>query len=196
MSEILVNDGTEQAEPGAVESDALIGATERGTDISVGALEAELEQVRAQYARAMADYQNLRRRSQEAQAELSRQTRAALVSEYLPVLDDLNRALGSVDEVAAQQQWVEGVRMVQRKFQGVLEAQGVHTFTTIGQPFNPAAHEAIGYGPGPEGEVVFEMQAGYAIGDRVIRPARVVVGDGSVPVATHATADGTGESPA
>ena len=196
MAEIPVNDGTEQAATGSVASEALADAAGGDASASVAALEAELEQVRAQYARAMADYQNLRRRSQEAQAELSRQTRAALVSEYLPVLDDLNRALGSVDEVSAQQQWVEGVRMVQRKFQGVLEAQGVRTLITIGQPFDPAAHEAIGYGPGPEGEVVFEVQAGYAIGDRVIRPARVVVGDGSASVAIHATADDAGDSPA
>lgn len=188
-----VNHDVEQTTAPEAPESALAGPLDGA---SVAALAAELEQVRAQYARAMADYQNLRRRSQEAQAELSRQTLAALVSEYLPVLDDLTRALGSVDETVAQQQWLEGVRMVQRKFQGVLEAQGVHALTTLGQPFNPAAHEAIGYGPGPEGTVVFEMQAGYAIGDRVIRPARVVVGDGSAPASADATAASTADSSA
>ena len=92
----------------------------------IAELEAELEQARHSHARAVADYQNLRRRSNEERAEQARLTMKTLVLNYLPVLDDLNRALDSVGdhEELSDHPWVEGVRMVQRKFSAILEAAG------------------------------------------------------------------------
>ena len=146
-------------------------------------LEAELADVRNKYLRAMADYQNLRRRSEEERQELARYTLAALVLNYLPVLDDLSRALDSVDADIAGHHWVEGVRMVERKFRGVLEASGVRSIAADGAPFDPVTHEAVSYAPGPEGQVIAVVQHGYAIDGKVIRPARVVVGNGHASAA-------------
>jgi molecular chaperone GrpE len=141
-------------------------------------LEAELDDLRQKYLRAVADYQNLRRRSDEERKEWARYTLTSVILNYLPVLDDLDRALESVDADIAEHRWVEGVRMVQRKFRTVLESSGVQPIDAEGQPFDPAAHEAISYAPGPEGLVVAVVQAGYTVDGRVIRPARVVVGSG------------------
>ncbi|MBM4415132.1 MAG: nucleotide exchange factor GrpE [Chloroflexi bacterium] len=164
------------------ESHATDPAAGPAPERDAAALEAELEQLRAQYLRAAADYQNLRRRSEEERQEWTRYSFAALVVNYLPVLDDLERALASVDAEIAGHRWVEGVRMVERKFRATLEASGVRPLPAEGQPFDPSVHEAVTFAPGPEGHVVAVLQPGYAIDGRVLRPARVVVGQGEPAV--------------
>lgn len=149
----------------------------------VDALLAELEAVRQQHLRAVADYQNLRRRSEDERREYARYTLTAVILNYLPVLDDLDRALESIDADIAGHRWVEGVRMVERKFRGVLEASGVQPIAADDQPFDPALHEAVSYAPGPEGRVVAVVQTGYAVDGRVIRPAGVIVGNGQASAA-------------
>ena len=144
----------------------------------IEALTAELEELRGKYLRAVADYQNLRRRSDEERREYGRYTLAALVLNYLPVLDDLDRALDSVDADIAGHKWVDGVRMVERKFRGVLEASGVRAIEAESAPFDPALHEAISYAPGPEGQIVAVVQPGYTLDGKVVRAAQVVVGNG------------------
>jgi molecular chaperone GrpE len=145
-------------------------------------LVAELERTRAAYARAMADYQNLQRRSREDRAEQTRLTMKALLLNYLPVLDDLNRALDSLPGELEEHSWIEGVRMVQRKFQGVLEGAGVRAIEAgVGVAFDPQQHEAVAYQPGPLNEIVGVVQGGYMIDNTVIRPAMVVVGNGEPP---------------
>lgn len=147
----------------------------------IEALAAELERTRGAYARAMADYQNLQRRSREDRAEQTRLTMKALLLNYLPVLDDLNRALDIVPQHAelAGHPFVDGVRLVQHKFAGVLEGAGVRAIEAgVGVPFNPQLHEAVAYGAGPQNEIVAVVQGGYAIDTTVIRPAMVIVGNG------------------
>jgi molecular chaperone GrpE len=147
------------------------------------AVRQELEQTRAQYQRALADYQNLQRRARQERVENERYTLTALVLNFLPVLDDLSRALDSVDADFEGHQWVEGVRLVRQKFRNVLEATGIQEIAADGELFNPAVHEAVGYAPGEEGRVVQLVQAGYALGERVVRPAMVLVGNGEQPAA-------------
>ena len=149
-------------------------------------LTAELEELRAQRTRAVADYQNLRRRQAEERQEYLRLTQKAAVLNYLPVLDDLNRALDSVSEHAeiAEHPWIEGVRMVQRKFMALLEASGAKEIEAEGVAFDPTIHEAVSYQTGPAGQVVAVVQSGYTIDGLVVRPAMVVVGSGE---------DGSGE---
>lgn len=144
----------------------------------LGALREELEQAQAQYHRAVADYQNLQRRAQQERLEHARSTLTSVVRGFLPVADDLGRALDSVPPEIADHQWVEGVRLVRQKFQNVLAGAGVSEIAALGERFDPQVHEAVGYGPGDDGAVVELVQAGYAIGDRVIRPAMVLVGSG------------------
>ena len=166
------------AEPDAAATAAGADAAEAASELDAAALQAEVEDLRARHMRAVADYQNLRRRSEEERQETARLTMAALVINYLPILDDLRRALDSVDADIADHSWVEGVRMVERKFAGVLESAGVKEVEAEGVPFNPLVHEAVSYGPGPEGQVVHLVRPGYSIDGRVIRPATVIVGNG------------------
>jgi molecular chaperone GrpE len=169
------------ADAGDATADDDAVAAEPPVEETVDELRAQVDDLRAKHARAAADYQNLRRRSEEDRLEHSRLTQKALLLNYLPVLDDLNRALDAVREHAeiAEHRWVEGVRMVQRKFVGVMEAAGAREIEAEGGAFDPELHEAVSYVVGPEGQVMAVVQSGYTIGGQVIRPAMVLVGNGA-----------------
>jgi molecular chaperone GrpE len=144
-------------------------------------LEQEKERAGQAYAswqRAAADYQNLKRRVEEERSEVARLASASLVINLLPLLDDLERALRTVDTKLAGLTWIDGVWLIYRKFQAVLENAGVKEIPAEGQAFDPNVHEAISEAPGDEGKIVSVVQKGYALGERVIRPAMVVVGRG------------------
>jgi molecular chaperone GrpE len=163
----------ERIDAAVPEHDGSIGG---GGGEDIDALRAELEETRAQFMRARADYQNLERRSQEERREFGRYQLTSLVLNFLPVLDDLERALELAGD--ASDAWLEGVRLVEQKFRGVLEAAGVTEIEALGLPFDPKRHEAVTAAPGPEGRVVQVTRRGYVLQERVIRPASVVVGSG------------------
>jgi len=98
------------------------------------------------------------------------------VRDLLTILDDLERAFVSVPRQLMGLTWVDGVRLIHRKFQAILETQGLSEIEAEGQPFDPALHEAVMYGEGEEGIVIDEVQKGYKFKNRVIRPSLVVVG--------------------
>jgi molecular chaperone GrpE len=133
----------------------------------------------ANWQRAAADYQNLKRRVEQERSEVGRVANASLVFNLLPLMDDIERALRNVDAKLAGLTWIDGIWLIYRKFQAVLESAGVKEIEADGQPFDPNVHEAISEAPGEEGKVVSVVQKGYALGDRVIRPAMVVVGRGA-----------------
>ena len=172
MTEEQRDDVASGGEPPAEEATGAAGAD------GVEALRAELEQTRAQYLRAVADYQNQQRRVQEERAEFARYQLTASILNFIPVLDDLERAVESAHDDIRDHPWVEGVRLVQQKFRSVLEAAGVSEIHALHQPFDPAKHEAVGSAPGPDGTVVRVLRRGYVLQDRVMRAAMVLVGDG------------------
>jgi molecular chaperone GrpE len=154
-------------------------------DDSVDGLRAQLQEERekaqsyyASWQRSAADFQNYKRRVEEERAEAARLANAALIINLLPIMDDLERALSTVDSHLAGLTWVDGIRLIHRKFQAVLEMSGVQEIHAEGRMFDPAQHEAVSQAPGDEGKVVAVVQKGYRLGDRVIRPAMVVVGSG------------------
>ena len=130
------------------------------------------------WQRAAADYQNLKRRMEQERSEVGRLANASLVMNLLPLIDDLERALRTVDANLAGLTWIDGVWLIYRKFQAILENAGVKEIPAEGQAFDPNVHEAISEAPGDEGKVVSVVQKGYLLGDRVIRPAMVIVGKG------------------
>lgn len=145
------------------------------------ALEEEKEKAEkylANWQRAEADLINLKRRTEQQRTEVANFANAMLILNLLPVLDDLERALESVSAKLAGLSWVDGIRIIYRKLQAVLEAQGLSAIEAEGKDFDPNFHEAIIYGDGEEGKVVEELQKGYKLRDRVIRPTMVKVGKG------------------
>ena len=112
---------------------------------------------------------------EQERSEVGRLATASLVINLLPLLDDLERALRTVDTKLAGLTWIDGVWLIYRKLQAVLENAGVKEIEADGVPFDPNVHEAISEAPGEEGTVVSVVQKGYMLGERVVRPARVRV---------------------
>jgi len=102
--------------------------------------------------------------------------RSMLVLDLLPVLDDMERALDNVSTKLAGLTWVEGIRLIYRKLQAVLQGHGLTEIKALGQPFDPNLHEAVLYGEGGDGIVIEELQKGYRLHERVLRPTMVKVG--------------------
>ena len=148
----------------------------------------------ANWQRSQADFINYRRRMEQEKAEASKFSNAMLILNILPTLDDLERALTSVSRELAGFTWVEGVHLIYRKLQAILEAHGLSQIEALGQPFDPNLHEAVMYGEGEDGVVIAELQKGYRLHDRVIRPTLVKVGRaGFTEAESKATAEASGE---
>lgn len=130
------------------------------------------------WQRAQADFANYKRRVEQELALSSSLAKSGLILTLLPVLDDLERAFAALPEDVASESWVDGFRLIERKFRTVLEAQGLSPIKALGEPFDPRFHEAAMQGEGEEGIVVGELERGYKFNDRVIRPSKVVVGNG------------------
>ena len=146
------------------------------------------QQYMQNWQRAAADYQNYKRRVEEERGETARLANAALIINLLPLLDDVERALQNVDTHLAGLTWLDGIRLIHRKFQAVLEMSGVEEIAADGQQFDPGLHEAVSQARGEENKIVAVVQKGYRLGDRVIRPAMVIVGhDGTAGDAAEPT---------
>ncbi|MFC2056629.1 nucleotide exchange factor GrpE [Chloroflexota bacterium] len=132
----------------------------------------------ANWQRAQADLINYKRRSEQEKEELSKFANSVLMLSLLSVLDDMERAFTSIPPKLAKLSWVDGVELIERKLRTSLEVQGLSPIEAIGEPFDPHLHEAVRQDKGEEGIVIEEMQKGYKLHDRVIRPSRVAVGNG------------------
>lgn len=142
---------------------------------------AKADQYYKNWQRSAADFINYKRRIEQERSENARLASAALVINLLPIYDDLDRAVATVDAQLAGLNWVQGIIAIQQKFTRLLEAMDVSEIPAAGEPFDPAHHEAVGRQQGQEGLVLHVVQKGYQLGDRVIRPAMVIVGDGASP---------------
>jgi molecular chaperone GrpE len=151
----------------------------------IAALEAERDERVNDLKRVAADFENYRKRVARDQESLVARAHERLVKELLPVLDDLERALAAAEE-HEEGKLEEGVRLVHRSLEDALKREGLDEIETNGR-FDPHVHEALLSQPSDaeEGSVLEVLQKGYRLGDRVIRPARVIVaapqeaGDGS-----------------
>jgi molecular chaperone GrpE len=129
------------------------------------------------WQRAAADLSNFRRRTEDERGTVSQFAAALLIGKLLTVLDDFDRALENVP-ADAHESWVDGVRLVERKLRNVLESEGVTPIEALGRQFDPNHHEAVVHeetNEHPDNEVIGELQRGYRLHDRVLRPALVKV---------------------
>ncbi len=138
---------------------------------------AKAESNLANWQRAQADFTNYKRRSEQEKEETAKFANSILMLNLLPILDDLERAFASLPPRLAKLTWVDGIKLIERKLRTSLEAQGLSEIKAQGEPFDPNLHEAVRHGEGKEGIVIEELQKGYMLHGRVIRPAMVVVGN-------------------
>ncbi len=141
-------------------------------------LASELAQKQEELLRTMADFQNFRKRTQTEAAQLRKFAAQSLVESLLPILDNFERTLRAAESGATLESLVGGVSAVERQLKSILEAQGLERIVSVGQPFDAEIHEALAVVATEDHEpdtVMDEIEAGYRMGDRIIRPAKVRV---------------------
>src|SRR5215203_732309 len=162
--------------------DELVG---QEADESTESGSAELEKLRAerdeyleQLRRTLADFANYKRRNEQERAVVRQFANRDLLLQIIDVQDDFQRAIGAIPEDQRENGWVSGTAMIERKLNAVLERAGITQLDALGQPFDPALHEAVASDSGSSGEQVVEVfRNGYKLGDQVLRAAMVRTGD-------------------
>ena len=147
------------------------------------ALQEELEASKAETAekqdellRSLAEFSNYKKRMERDQLLKYQTMKGDIIKRFLPIMDDMLRALQN----APEDPWVEGIQLIYRKLEGILEQEGITRIEAEGAEFDPNFHEAIAQTPSDEhesGQVIEVLQHGYLLGERVIRPATVRVAE-------------------
>ncbi len=148
------------------------------------------------WKRSAADFANYRKRNDKERAELIKFSNAVLITRLLPILDDFERAFQTLPDEMRHFTWVEGIALVGRKLDAVLEQEGLKAIEARGNPFDPAFHQAITYEETTaydDGVIMEEFQRGYTLNDRVLRPTLVKVAQQAAKAAQDETPEETGE---
>ena len=180
--EEYTEDQTEQNAAEAVATSSSVSENVEQLSAEIDALNkklAEAESKTAEYKdiwlRSQAEFQNYRKRLERDNEMMYLSMKGDIIKKVLPVLDDLERAL---QNRAADDAWANGIELIARKFQNILESEGLKKIDAIGKEFDPNFHEAISHEPAngaQSGHVIGVVQNGYMLGERVIRPALVRV---------------------
>jgi molecular chaperone GrpE len=159
------------------------GAAEEVDELT--ALRRELEEQKAQAAeyldgwqRARAEFANYKKRIEKEQEDMIQFANGAFITKLLPVMDDFERAFQTLPPNLMGMTWLEGIMLIQRKLQILFEQEGVAVIETEGQFFDPALHQAVTHEESEEheeGQIIGEVQQGYKMGDKVLRPSLVRV---------------------
>jgi len=142
---------------------------------------AEAAKNRDQFLRTAADFDNFRKRSRREVDDAQRRGKESTVKDLLPVFDNFERAIQHAETLPEGKPVAEGLRMVLKQFLDTLEKMGIQRVVAVGQPFDPALHEAIQHLESteqPAGVVLYEVQPGYRLGDHLVRASMVVVSKG------------------
>jgi len=184
-----VNENRQQAGDEEIVSDETLTDGSEAQEVSEAVADLSLEEQLASaeakaaeyldgWQRARAEFANARKRLERERGEARRNATIDLAERLLPILDDFERALEAVPANIADDNWFEGVALVYRKLRAILENVNIARIEALGQPFDPNVHEAVLEEESDEyesGIVVKELQTGYRLDDRVIRPALVIV---------------------
>lgn len=153
-------------------------AVELTVEEQLAAAQAEAADFRDRWMRVQAEFANARKRMEKQRTLTYQNATADLTAKILTAIDDFERAIDNVPTEVSENSWFEGIELVHKKLLTALESIGVQPIEAVGQPFDPNFHEAIQQEPSDEyesGAVARELQRGYQVGDRVIRPSLVTV---------------------
>lgn len=151
---------------------------------SLEAAEARVAEYLDGWQRAQAEFSNYKKRQEAERSQIIALANAGLMRKLLPVGDDFDRAIATLPDCLDQLTWVDGFLLIKHKLDAVLQSEGVQPIETEGHVFSPLFHEAITYEEAAgftEGQIIGEVQRGYTLGDRVLRPALVRVAKGPPP---------------
>jgi molecular chaperone GrpE len=140
-------------------------------------LEADAKEASNRYLRLAADFDNYKKRVRQDQSDMVQLANADLIGKLLPVVDNFHRVIESAPP-EVDDAWLKGIKLTLQQLDELLASQGVSPIESVGTPFDPSLHEAIGHEESdeqPEDTVVTEVRKGYRLHDRVVRPALVRV---------------------
>lgn len=182
--DIEVKSEAEAAEPALSDEEATESRGDEQVD-EVQALKDDLGAAQERAAefldgwqRAQAEFSNYKKRQDATRSQMMLLANAGLVGKLLPVVDDFERAIATLPACLEQLTWVDGFLMIRQKLDAILQSEGVQAMETEGKSFDPKFHEAITYEVAQgyeEGQIIGDVQRGYTLGDRVLRPALVRV---------------------
>ncbi len=153
-------------------------ASETPPPVTAASLEEKLAEAEDRVLRVQAELENFRRRARREYDDAQKYREIDLLRDLLPVLDNVLRAVEAAEKTADVESLKAGFRMTAQQIEKLLEAHGCKTIETVGQPFDPAVHDAILQQPAPDaapGTIVGVASRGYRLHDRVVRPAQVIV---------------------
>ncbi len=146
----------------------------------VDELEENLADLNDKYLRLFSEFDNYRKRTMKERLELTKTASQEVIEDLLPVLDDFERAIKAIEMHEQGKNSAEGIKLIYNKFNNILGRKGLEPMKSVGEPFDTDYHEAVTNIPAPEedlkGKVVDEIQKGYLLNGKVIRFAKVVVG--------------------
>jgi molecular chaperone GrpE len=171
-SDAIKDEDSEETTSNVVESEAEETVSQEEFD----ALKELTGQLEDKYKRALADYQNLQKRTQEEKIGWIRTANGNLIERLLPALDHLQTALKGAKESDQKSSWLQGVEMTVLELQRVLEEEGLQKVPT--ETFDPTIHEVVEAREGKDGVIEDVFQMGYTLNGKLLRPAKVAVGKG------------------
>lgn len=159
--------------------DDMAKANQSAAAQDIEAMQAELERYKNLAARAQADLQNAKARVEKESQDLRKYATEGLILRILPTLDNFQRAFLHIPKDIEGNEWVKGVSAIEADLMRQMTDAGLSRLQVMGEVANPDRHEILTVGPGEEGKVTEVLEEGYELNGRVIRPAKVRVGDGS-----------------
>lgn len=153
--------------------------SDQSADPRIAELEEQVRKLTDIAARAQADLQNAKTRMEKDADELRRFALQSLVTKLVPVIDHFQRAFSHLPAELKDHEWVKGVSAIEQELIKQAGELGLRKFTSLGEKADTARHEVLQVGPGEEGVITEVFEDGYELAGRVVRPAKVKVGDGS-----------------
>ncbi|MCK5066008.1 MAG: nucleotide exchange factor GrpE [Bacteroidales bacterium] len=181
--EVEENLNEEQVQSASEQEESVDEAAEEETkeETKEPTMEEKLAELQDRYLRLSAEYDNFRKRTLKEKIDLQKSANVNLLDALLPVADDFDRAMQSVEETKDIEAVKEGMKLISGKFQGFLSQQGVKEIEAVNKSFNTDLHEAITKIPAPskklKGKVVDVIQKGYYLNEKVLRFSKVVIGE-------------------
>ena len=170
------DDDTTQDDAAAPQTDAV---TIESLQQEITAMKEEMNRYRDLAARAQADLQNAKARGEREADDMRKYASESMIRKILPTLDNFQRAFLHVPAELASQEWVKGVAAIESDLMNQMTASGLKRMESLNQPVDAARHEPLSAGPGPLDTVVEVFEEGYELNGKVLRPAKVKVGDGA-----------------
>ncbi len=145
------------------------------------AKQAEIDEYKDKWLRALAEYENLKKRAEKEKVETIKFSNQFLIIELFPIMDSFDSAMSSIKTSNDKESFLKGLKMLQKEFHRILEVNGLKKLKSVGEKFDPnfhEAHEEIYTDKFSEGIIVEEIRSGYTLSDRLLRPALVKVSKG------------------